>query len=555
MQILVSKQGTKWLYLFIGLAILLNFSGLFVTIMGPDAALYASIAKTMAHQNNFSDIYVQGKDWLDKPHFPFWITAICFKIFGAHTWSYKLPGILFLLIGTFYTYKLAKELYSREIALWAVLILLTSQHVIINSMDVRAEPYLTGLIMASVYHFHKALGSKWIVPLLIASLFAACAVMTKGVFALIPIGGAIGGQLLIKQNWKMVFNFRWVVALTLIIIFTTPELYTLYTQFDLHPEKVVFGRTGVSGIQFFFWDSQFGRFFNTGPIQKSSGDPTFFLHTLLWAYLPWSLLLYVAIYQFFRKNSKQPGRVEWYCISGALLTLLIFSVSKFQLPFYITIVFPFFSILCAQYICTVQQEKSVQLIRVVQLAVCALMVMLILVLHYFFRPDNLTIYTLLLLLAPVVLFIIISYSKGTGQYKVFFQVSTVTIFVNLYFNLCYYPQLLKYQADSEAAFWINDHNQRNLPIVQTRIAFGYPLEFYSRSPVYFYRPGEENLLPKTPYLLYGEKETIDRMIQSGQKITRLKSFVNFRITMVKGKFLSHATRNQVLGMNEVVLVN
>lgn len=555
MPIGVSAQQTKWLYLFIGLAVLLNFSGLFVTIMGPDAALYASISKTMVHQHNFADLYVQGKDWLDKPHFPFWITAISFKIFGVHTWSYKLPGILFLLMGVAYTYKFAKALYNKEVALWAVLILLTSQHIIINNTDVRAEPYLTGLIMASVYHFHKSLGSKWLASLVLASLFAACAVMTKGIFALIPIGGALAGELLIKGNWKMAFNFRWIIAGILILIFITPELYTLYTQFDLHPEKVVFGRTGVSGIQFFFWDSQFGRFFNTGPIQKASGDPTFFLHTLLWAYLPWSLLLYVAVFQFFRRNVKQPAIAEWYSISGALLTLLVFSVSKFQLPFYITIVFPFFSIICAQYICRLQQEKSIRLIRIVQLVVCAIMVLLILTLHYFFRPASLQVCSIILLFVPVVLFIIVSYSKGNGRYKIFFQVSTVAIFVNLYFNLFYYPGLLKYQADSEAAFWINNHNPQKLPVVQTRIAFGYPLEFYSCGPVYFYRNGEENLLPKRPYLLYGEKSTINSLVNNSMKMTRLKSFSNFRITMVKGKFLNQATRKEVLDTNEVVLIH
>lgn len=554
MQQELSVQKARWLHLFIGLAILLNFSGLFITILGPDAALYASIAKTMVQQHNFSDLYVQGKDWLDKPHFPFWVTAVSFKIFGVHNWSYKLPGILFVMLAAAYTYKLAKSLYSKEIGLWAVLILLTAQHIIINNMDVRAEPYLTGLIIASVYYFHKSLGHKWLLPLILASLFAACAVMTKGIFALIPIGGAIAGELLMKRNWKMVFNFRWILAAILILIFITPELYTLYTQFDLHPEKVVFGRTHVSGIRFFFWDSQFGRFFNTGPIQKSKGDPTFFLHTILWAYLPWSLLLYAAIIQFFRKNIKLPSSAEWYCISGALLTLLIFSLSKFQLPFYITIVFPFFSILTAQYICRIGKENTVKLVRIVQLMVCVIMVLLIFTLHYFFRPDNLHLYTIILLISPVILFLIVSNSKDSGRYKIFFQVSTVAIFVNLYFNLCYYPFLLKYQADSEAAYWINDHNNNHLPVVQTRIAFGYPFDFYSHGPVYFYREGEEQLLPKKPYLLYAEKENIDRMQSKGLKIKRLKYFKSYRITMVKGRFLNHATRKELLGTNVVVLV-
>lgn len=555
MQKPLPDQLTKWLYLFIGFAVLLNFTGLFVPVMGPDGALYGSIAKNMALHNNFTDLFVQGKDWLDKPHFPFWITAVFFKVFGISSWSYKLPGILFVLLAAYYTYKLAKELYNEQVGLWSVLILLTAQHIIICTMDVRAEPYLTGLIIASVYHFYKSLGKKWFLHLLAASLFAACAVMTKGVFALIPIGGAVGGDLLIRKNWKMVFNFRWLLAVVLILIFILPELYTLYLQFDLHPEKVIFDHQNVSGIKFFFWDSQFGRFFNNGPIKKTSGDPTFFLHTILWAYLPWSLLFYTAVFQFFRKHFSQPKLAEWYCVCGSLLTLLVFSLSKFQLPFYITIVFPFFSILCAQYIWNMKLESSVKAVRIAQIFVGSVMMLLIVLLHYFFRPEGITFLTVLLLLLTILLFVMITRTDVNGRFKIFFQCCTIVFFVNLYFNLAYYPQLLKYQADSEAAFWINEHNPKNLPVVQTRIGFGFALDLYSNAPVYYQRGGEEALLPPKPYLLYADSELVDQYIRQGMKIQRLKKFDSFRITRLNGKFLNHATRKGQLSVTEVVLMN
>lgn len=555
MQNSISDQRKQWYYVFTVFAVLVNFSGLFVTIMGPDAALYASIAKYMVQHNNFTDLFVEGKDWLDKPHFPFWLTAISFKLFGINTWAYKVPGILFMLMAARYTFKLAKALYTEEVAWWSTIILLTAQHVIICTMDVRAEPYLTGLIIASVFHFYRSLEKKWFLHLLIACLFAACAVMTKGVFALIPIGGAAAGELLIKKNWKMVFNFRWILAVILILLFITPELYTLYLQFDLHPEKVVFGHQHVSGIKFFFWDSQFGRFFNTGPIKKANGDPTFFLHTILWAYLPWSLVLYAAVFQFFRKYFKQPTQAEWYCISGSLLTLLVFSVSKFQLPFYIVIVFPFFSILCAQYLCTLKLESSVKAVRIVQIVVGSLMMILILLLQYFFRPQTFTVNTIVLLSIPVMLFFRVTVAEISGRLMIFLQICTVAFFVNFYFNTVYYPALIKYQGDSEAAFWINSHNKQQLPVVQTRLGIGYSLNFYTNAPVYYSRNGEESALPAKPYLLYADTELINQYVASGMSLKRLKTFENYRITRLKGKFLNAATRKETLSTTEVVLVN
>jgi 4-amino-4-deoxy-L-arabinose transferase-like glycosyltransferase len=67
-------------------------------------------------------MFGNGTDWLDKPHFPFWITAISFKLFGISNWSYKLPAIIFTLIGALYTWKFAIRLYADKIiANWSVL--------------------------------------------------------------------------------------------------------------------------------------------------------------------------------------------------------------------------------------------------------------------------------------------------------------------------------------------------------------------------------------------------------------------------------------------------
>src|SRR6202012_5771907 len=376
----------KWLYIFIALAVIVNFSGLFVTIIGPDGTLYATIAKTMVLKHDYINLYAGGSDWLDKPHFPFWVTALSFNIFGITTWAYKLPGILFMMLGALYTYLFAKRLYNKEIALWSVLILLTAEHIVLSNSDVRAEPYLTGLIIASVYHFYRAYKPSNYWHLLLGCVFAACSIMTKGMFAIIPIGGAIAGHIIITKDWKQLFSWKWLIAIVLTMVLTLPELYCLYRQFDLHPEKVVFGHTGVSGLRWFFWDSQFGRFMNTGPI-KGSGDPFFFVHTTLWAFLPWSLLLFAAIFQFIRKGIKNVQGSEWYCICGSLLTFLVFSASRFQLPYYLNIVYPFFAIITAQYLYQITAERSLRAVRLVQLILMSVMLIIVAALHYFFRPD------------------------------------------------------------------------------------------------------------------------------------------------------------------------
>lgn len=537
----------QFIHLFIALAVLLNFSGLFVTIMGPDATLYASVSKTMVLKNNYLELFRDGRDWLDKPHFPFWMTALSFKIFGFTTWAYKLPGIFFMLLGALYTYKLAGKLYNKEVGLWAVLILLTAQHIVLSNNDVRAEPYLTGLIIASVYHFYKAKPGNSYVQILLGSLFAACAVMTKGPFAIIPIGGGIAGDLLMRKDWKNLLSIKWVVAVVLTLLFITPELYSLYYQFDVHPEKIVFGRTNVSGLKFFFWDSQFGRFFNTGPI-KGEGDPFFFVHTTLWAFLPWSVLLYIAFIQYFKRYLKERTQHEWVCLSAALLTFLVFSLSKFQLPHYLNIVFPFFAIITAQYIYNIQQQKTINAVRIIQMVFIVILFLLPLAVEFLYAPEQF-IYIAILAAIFIVLIIFVNRKLNqAGKLKIVFSTVLASVFLNLFLNLWFYPSLLRYQSGSEAAYWINENNKDQLPVVALQP--NNALEFYLNRP---YHPVDINTdsIPK-PSLIYASQADLPPLTAKGCKLESVKSFQQFSVTQLDLQFINKETRAEAI--KEMVLV-
>ena len=553
----VNKQTTatnyKWLYLFIAMAVLVNFSGLFITIIGPDGTLYATIAKTMVLHHDYVNLYAMRADWLDKPHFPFWVTALSFNVFGINTWAYKLPGILFMMMGVWYTYRFARSLYNKEVALWSALILLTAEHMVLSNYDVRAEPYLTGLVIAAVYHLYKAYIQNSFWYLLAGCAFAACAVMTKGMFALIPVGGAIAGHLIITKQWKRLFNWRWFIVAILIVIFTLPELYCLYEQFDLHPEKIVFGQRAVSGIKWFYWDSQFGRFFNTGPI-KGSGDPSFFIHTMLWAFLPWSLLLFAAIFQFIRKGVKQAQNYEWFCLCGSMLTFLVFSASQFQLPHYLNIVFPFFAILTAQYLYELNAERSLRVVRITQSVVVALLLGLIIVLQYFFRPAAFNWLTESILLCLLISLPSLPKAiSNKGYWKIGFSTLLVSFIVNLYLNLAFYPSLLHYQALTQAALYINKNNPAKLPVVQCDDV-PFAMEFYLDQPLININTDGTGPMPPKPYYLFAGTDVIDALKAKGWRVQPVKTFERYWVSRLTPAFLNKETRAKELTYGELVIV-
>ena len=546
----INYTTEKWLILF---AVLVNVTGLLSPIWGVDANLYASISKTMVIENNYVELFSNGKDWLDKPHFTFWIVALFFKLFGFTALAYKLPAMIFVFAGAFYTYLLAKILYNQQVGYWAALILLTAQHIVVSNNDVRAEPYLLGLVIGSVYHFYIAYKRNDYLHLLTACLFTAFAIMTKGIFAIIPICGAIAGELIIKKQWKHIFNWRWVLSLFLVSIFILPEIYCLYIQFDSHPEKIVFNSTNVSGIKFFFWDSQFGRFFNTGPI-KGRGDITFFLHTILWAFLPWAILWYIAVYNYFKKNWRNVQKTEWICMSGSLLMLFVFSVSKFQLPHYINILLPFFSIITSQYISNLSQQKSIISLQIVQNTIIFISLLIIFLLNYFFKPQHFyKSYYFIEIILIIALILIIKQKKYTAK-KLLVSSVLASFVINIYLNMAFYPSLVKYESGTQIGKYISSNYPEINPVYTSINNNSDALMFNLNRNLTLINLKKIDSNLKKPYLFVGSLSDIDTLKNNGLKIKELMKTSDFHITLLNAGFINYKTRNNNLDFKFLVVV-
>ena len=336
----------------IAITLLVNAASMLTPVISAgDSVTYAALAQHIATTNNWVDLMLDGQDWLDKTHFPFWATALFFKIGGVHASSYILPGFLFHLLGAYFTYRIARLFDGRATALLALLVYVSVYHLMQSASEVKAEAYLTGSIRAACYYWLRYDAQARLKHLLLGALFTALAVMSKGVFTLITIASGLVCMWLYQKQGAKLWSPKWLLAGALSALLTAPELIALYLQFDAHPDKVVFGHTGVSGIQFFLWDSQFGRFWNTGPIQNRNGNPLYFLHVFLWAFLPWVAVFVTALWGGMRQFSAGSARERagFVFLCGAFfVTFALFSATRFQLDHYTVILFPFAALVCAR---------------------------------------------------------------------------------------------------------------------------------------------------------------------------------------------------------------
>lgn len=546
----------RWFYALVATGVFLNATGLFPPILEPDGALYATIAKTMAQSGDFVNLYAVGSDWLDKPHFPFWVAATSFKIFGINTFAYKFPALLFFLGSVIYTYQFTRLIYSKLTAQIATLVLLTAFHGVLSNSDVRAEPYLMLLIIGPVYHFYRVFLGARFYHLLLGSFLTGCALMTKGVFVLVPIGVGLVLHWFLTGQWRELLKGRWYIAVALSFAFTLPEIYCLYQQFDLHPEKVIFYKAGVSGVRFFFWDSQFGRFFNTGPI-KGEGDPFFFVHTLLWAFLPWSLPLYLGIGKTLiglakRKLLFDPAfRPEYVSLGSGLATFALFSLSSFQLPHYLNIVFPFYAVLTAQFLVTLT-PLALRRWTIGQTIIGLLLIILMGALLWVVQPNQLG---SALSWLVVITFIFFALFRQNNLLSLMGRMVGTMLVLAGSLNLFLYPTFLQYQAGMAAADYVNTQpNLAKKPTVLYEPGTGngggsfWTYEFYANAPTHYARTDSalRAQLQSGSKQVFTTVEYADSLAARGFTTHTLAVFPYYHVSQLTYPFLNPATRSKTL---------
>ncbi len=537
---LLLQKYFPWLLL---AGILVNATGLLSEILEPDGTLYACIAKHMATTGDWVNLWGYGHDWLDKPHFPFWVTALSFKLFGINAFAYKLPAFLFWLLGLRFTYLLAATIYNDNTGKLAVLIYTIAAHSVIANFDVRAEPYLTTFTIAGIYYLYRAYAKKKFTYLLWGAIMTACAVMTKGIFILITISGGMVLFWMITGQWREFINYRWWLLVVLIGIFITPELYCLYMQFDMHPEKIAWGRTNVSGIRFFFWDSQFGRFMNTGPI-KGTGDFFFFFHTTLWAFLPWPVIFFIAVTRLIAKKTEVKSRAQWIIFGSAIITFLLFSLSSFQLPHYIIILFPHFSMITAQYLLSVEMNSSARKLMWAQyilLLLASVAVVSVLVYAHLQYAVPYIIFMVVVLIAGIYFFRKPGLAGVVGLGYVF------AVIAFLFMNLLFYPQVLPYQGGMAAARWLNEHKTSGETFMYKN-EDNHSFEFYADRNVLRSETPEEiaTALGSKAGIVYTGTDFVDSVKHYGLHVDTLAIFDHFHISKMTLKFLNPVTRQDQL---------
>lgn len=540
-----NNSDNIYLYYIIISIIIYILGSIFIPLMEIDSVQYANISREMLQNKSFLQIFDQGIDYLDKPPLLFWLSSLSMYFFGINDFAFRLPSILMAVLAIYCTYKFTLLYYSNEIAALSALVLASTQAMFLITHDVRTDTMLMAWVILAIWQFASWLNNRKWLSLIIAFSAVAFGMMTKGPIALmVPIFSFVP-HILVHRNVKLLFRWEYLIGVIIIIILLIPMDIGLYHQFDLHPEKVMYGKNGTSGLRFFYWTQSFGRI--TGESVWHENDDFFFLfQNLLWGFLPWTLFLILGLisesYKAIKSKLQLPSHAEWIVLPGFLITYTALGISNYQLPHYIYVVLPFAAIIAAKsiYSLIIKWENIFfkTIITVINTFIYILVLAILMVLLFFTFSSN--IYCIIISLAVVALFLLFFKKVETIPRLIQFAMITI-ITTNLLLTFFFYPKLLEYQLGNQVSKVIQQKNINKNKFYLYKIYFERSLDFYSN---YSFKQVESlNSLKSDDYVLIKNSLINQELLTYYKKIELVSSF---HVSTLNAAFLNPKTRSESL---------
>ena len=523
----------QWWAFLIALGVVHLLGMILIDIMEVDAAQYASMSQEMLQSGNYLEVQHREADYLDKPPLLFWVTSFAFKIFGISNFTFRLPSFLFLILGLYSTYQLGRELYSKKVGQLAVLVLYSSQAYFLFTHDVRTDTILANVVIFAVWQLWLFIRDGRLVNMVLGAVGVALAMLEKGPIGLMVPVLALGSQILYTRNFKVIFRWQWLVGLLVIIVMLAPMVYGLYEQF------------GAKGLEFYFWTQSFGRI--TGQSRwKDNSTVFYFVHTFLWAFLPWMLIAYFGIFKQLQKLVKLKFRsdnnFEVITLGGFILTFIAMSLSNYKLPHYIFVVFPLAAIITANTIWQIiDSGKAVGFFRVAQPVIAFLLIVaagLLLFISFGPAPAVVSILTLI----GVLLISYFTFFKRTPYNQIVIVSLLGAITVNFALSTYVYPTLLDFQAGSVAGKELKQMTEK--PKVYGFYVISHGLDFYSGETAPLLSTEEIASMPGA--VVFTKPVGLEKIDSLGVEYKILKTYDEFHVTELTMEFLNPSTREKAL---------
>jgi 4-amino-4-deoxy-L-arabinose transferase-like glycosyltransferase len=299
-----------------------------IPLVDPDEGRYAEIPREMLERGDFITPMLNYVKFFDKPPLHYWLSALSFTIFGQNEFAARFTGAAMGLLTVLLTYHVGRRLFGRREGLFAALILGTSTGFLVQARTNVTDMTLTCTLSAALAFFILATregeARKGLYYHLFY-LFAALAMLAKGLIGIVFPGAVIFLYLLSTRRWQILKEMRLMTGIPLFLMVCAPWYILVSLR---NPE--------FAG--FFFIQEHFKRF--TTKVHHRNQGLWFYVPVLLGAMLPWSFFIPAAVTRVWRERHDSEGNVRLFLFIWAAFIFLFFSISDSQLVTYILPIFP-----------------------------------------------------------------------------------------------------------------------------------------------------------------------------------------------------------------------
>jgi len=304
-------------------------------------ATHAQAAQAMLHTGDWVTLHVNGIRYLEKPPLPYWIAASSMRLFGENTFAVHLPLALTVLGLALLAYAWGRRAFSERAGLYAALFTLTSAGVFLFTRIFIPDALLSLLLAFSIYSALRALdsspgapfvrvadgwGSRGWAYAMWSSL--ACAVLTKGLVAIVFLFASVGLFLILTGEWRRWRLLHPFTGFALFVAVAAPWHILAALRNPAVPMPVGSGFPAHAGWTWFYlYNEHVARFLGTRVPRDYNKLPAVLYWTLhiVWLF-PWSLFAPAAIAVAWRERHRL-RESAWLSFSErSVLLLVIFSV-------------------------------------------------------------------------------------------------------------------------------------------------------------------------------------------------------------------------------------
>jgi len=432
------------LFLFI---VIVYVTGLFPET-SVDSAKYASVSREMLSNGDLIHLKIHGDPYMQKPPFVFWLGAAFFKLFGISIVVFKIPTLLFMLLGIYSTYRLGKLMYNKNTGLLAALLYSANEALFLLTNDVHTDMIMASNLIFGTWQLAEYLENRKVLNFILGFVGVGFAMISKGFLFVAVAGLSVAGYLLAKKRYRSLFSVKLLWGLLILAIIVYPALKGLYDQF------------GLEGLKFYFWSNNIDRL--RGVYSHNKHDYFFSFHTLIYLYLPWSVYAYAAFVRDAKRWYKNRFRIDnpklAFAYFGIFPLFLTICISSQQSPHYLLPVIPFISIVTAGYLSDLisddkyyRQYKWMKISGYV-ISFLAWPVALVMML-YFFPTSNVFIWGYLVVLLIIQIYCMFKLKTKLQQLIIPPLISILII--GFVFNTVYMPSALKYHGPIQASYFYN----------------------------------------------------------------------------------------------------